>query len=231
MAMEHGVVSAASATQPVEFNVISVTIDGLSTALKVNLPVSVSLAIAVILLGLLLKSIIGGFKGVGAEEVTIRDPFTGTQIKIKANAEDKKIAHRIWTELVTRKAALPFQRDKDVIVEIYNSWHTLFQCVREQIAAIPVEKLRGREKADIEQLIDISTKVLNEGLRPHLTEWQAKYRAWYELAKDSNDNKSKSPQEIQREFPQYDQLVSDIEDVNGKLKNFADELKKIVRSK
>ncbi|MCJ8352353.1 hypothetical protein [Moritella sp.] len=116
-------------------------------------------------------------------------------------------------------------------MEIYNSWHTLFQCVREQIAVIPVEKLRGREKTDIEQLIDISTNVLNEGLRPHLTEWQAKYRAWYELAKDSNDNKSKSPQEIQRQFPQYDQLVSDIENVNSKLKEFADELKKIVRAK
>ncbi|MDH5924026.1 hypothetical protein L8R85_23715 [Vibrio splendidus] len=221
-------VSAAVGTKPVEFNILSVTFDGFSTALSVNLPVSVSLIFAILIVVVGLKYLIGGFKGFGAEEVTIKDPFTGTEVKIKANTEDKKIAHRIWTELVTRKAALPFQRDKDVIVEVYDSWHTLFQCVREQIAAIPVEKLRGREKEDIESLIDISTKVLNEGLRPHLTEWQAKYRAWYESAKAASNGKS--PQELQREYPEYSQLVDDITSVNRKLKEFADELKKIVRA-
>ncbi|OED94281.1 hypothetical protein [Vibrio breoganii] len=77
-------------------------------------------------------------------------------------------------------------------------------------------------------MIDISTKVLNEGLRPHLTEWQAKYRAWYELAKDASNGKS--PQELQREYPEYSQLVDDTASVNMKLKEFADELKKIVRA-
>lgn len=221
-------VSAAVGTQPVEFNILSVTFDSFNTALNVNLPISVSLLFAAVIVVVGLKNLIGGFKGFGTEEVTIKDPFTGTEVKIKANAEDKKVAHRIWTELVTRKAALPFQRDKDVIVEVYDSWHTLFQCVREQIAAIPVEKLRGREKEDIESLIDISTKVLNEGLRPHLTEWQAKYRAWYESAKAANNGKS--PQELQREYPEYSQLVDDITSVNRKLKEFADELKKIVRA-
>jgi hypothetical protein len=221
-------VSAAAQTQPIEFNILSVTFDGLSTALNVNLPVSVSLVLAAVVIIIILKKFAREFKGFSADEVTIKDPFTGTEIKVKANIEDKKIAHRIWTELVTRKAALPFQRDKDVIVEVYDSWHTLFKCVREQIAAIPVEKLCGREKQDIEALIDISTKVLNEGLRPHLTEWQAKYRAWYEVAK-AKDN-SKSPQELQRDYPEYSSLVDDIERVNGKLKEFADELKKIVRA-
>lgn len=217
-----------SINKPVEFHLLSVTFDGFGTVLNLNLPVSIGIVLAIFIGIALLKNILAGFQGFVTEEVTIKDPFTGTEIKVKANIEDRKIAHRIWTELVTRKAALPFQRDKDVIVEVYDSWHTLFQCVREQIAAIPVEKLRGREKEDIEALIDISTKVLNEGLRPHLTEWQAKYRAWYETAKDTN--KDKSPQELQREYPYYSQLVDDIESVNHKLKNFADELKKIVRA-
>lgn len=231
MTVKNEVAAQASNTLPVELNVISIVIDGLNSVLKVNLPISIIVVISIIVFGWILKKTITGFRGFGAEEVTIRDPFTGTQIKIKANTEDKKIAHRIWTELITRKAALPFQRDKDVIIEVYNSWHTLFQCVRDQIAAIPVEKLSGREKIDIERLIDISTQVLNEGLRPHLTEWQAKYRSWYENAKSLDENKFLSPQEIQRSYPYYDQLVSDIEDVNGKLKLFADELKKIVRAK
>lgn len=214
--------------QPMEFNLISVTFDGFDTVLNLNLPVSVSLILTIFITVVVLKKLFGRVKGFTTEEVTIKDPFTGTQIKVKANIEDRKIAHRIWTELVTRKAAIPFQRDKDVIVEVYDSWHTLFQCVREQIAAIPVEKLRGREKEDIEALIDISAKVLNEGLRPHLTEWQAKYRAWYDSAKETNNGKS--PQELQRDYPYYSQLVDDIEIVNQKLKSFADELKKIVRA-
>ncbi|MFG0776785.1 hypothetical protein [Vibrio sp. GLN_1] len=232
MALENEMLSYTNASQLIELNVFSITIDGLNTALKVNLPVSVSLIVTILLvLGIMKKIKLDGFKGFRAEEVTVKDPFTGSQIKIKANTEDKKVAHRIWTELVTRKAALPFQRDKDVIVEVYDSWHSLFHCVREQIAAVPVEKLRGREQVDIEKLIDISTKVLNEGLRPHLTEWQAKYRSWYEFAKNIDNNKTRSPQEIQRDFPEYDQLVSNIEVVNANLKRFADELKKVVRSK
>ncbi|MDR9827714.1 hypothetical protein RCJ22_19110, partial [Vibrio sp. FNV 38] len=201
-----------------------------STTLNLNLPLSIALVIVVLVVFFLLRKISLKFKGFSTDEITVKEPFTGTEVKIKANTEDKKIAHKIWTELITRKAAIPFQRDKDVIVEVYDSWHTLFQCVREQISAIPVEKLRGREKVDIEQLIDISTKVLNEGLRPHLTEWQARYRAWYSHAQNEEQNSDLTPQELQRKYPLYDELVSDIESVNSKLAVFAHELKKIVRS-
>lgn len=179
---------------------------------------------------LLFKKIQPALKNYKTDEITIKEPFTGTQIKIKPSIEDKKIAHKIWTELVTRKAALPFQRDKDVIVEVYDSWHTLFQCIREQIAALPVEKLSGKKKEDTENLIDISMMVLNDGLRPHLTEWQAKYRSWYKVEKEKECNKSISPQDIQRTYVYYEQLVSDIENVNRKLQFFANELKTFVRS-
>lgn len=216
--------------QALEFNILSVTIDGLSTTLNLNIPVSVSLTLVVLLVFFFFRKISPEFKGFRTDEITVKEPFTGTEVKIKANTEDIKIAHRIWTELITRKAAIPFQRDKDVIVEVYDSWHTLFQCVREQISVIPVEKLRGREKVDIEQLIDISTKVLNEGLRPHLTEWQAKYRSWYANAQNEEQYGELTPQELQRKYPLYDELVSDIESVNSKLSVFADELKKIVRA-
>lgn len=48
-------------------------------------------------------------------------------MKICPTWEDIQIAHQIWTELVTRKAAIPFNPDDDVIVEIYDSWYALFQ--------------------------------------------------------------------------------------------------------
>jgi hypothetical protein len=220
--------STIKAEQPRVFDLLSFTLDGLDSTLNVNLSVAGIVVIVILILIIISKFCFKKLKGYGVEEITITDPFTNTQIKIKANIEDKKVAHKIWTELVTRKAALPFQRDKDVIIEVYDSWYALFKCVREQIAAIPVEKLSGREKTDIEALIDISMKVLNEGLRPHLTDWQAKYRVWYEENKIQKP--SMSPQELQRTYPEYEQLVSSLECVNVKLKRFSEELKKIVRN-
>lgn len=219
-----------SASQPIELNIVSIIFDGVSSALKINIPIPLAILSALVIFVLLIKVIKPTLKNYKTDEITIKEPFTGTLIKIKPSIEDKKIAHKIWTELVTRKAALPFQRDKDVIIEVYDSWHTLFQCVRDQIAALPVEKLYGREKEDTEKLIDISMMVLNDGLRPHLTEWHAKFRAWYKLAKEAEIHKSATPQDIQRTYVHYEQLVSDMENVNKKLQLFADELKKFVRS-
>ena len=45
------------------------------------------------------------------------------KIKIKPNYENVQIAHRAWVELTTRKAALPFEDDHDVIVEVYDSYY------------------------------------------------------------------------------------------------------------
>ena len=70
---------------------------------------------------LLVRLCLRGLKSFNTEEITITEPFTKTKVKLKANIEDKKIAHKIWTELITRKAALPFERDKDVITEVYDS--------------------------------------------------------------------------------------------------------------
>src|SRR3989442_1125827 len=47
-------------------------------------------------------------------------------VKIRPSYEDMQIAHRAWAELVTRKAALLFDEENDVIVEVYDSWYQLF---------------------------------------------------------------------------------------------------------
>jgi hypothetical protein len=118
----------------------------------------------------------------------------------------------------------------DVIVEVYDSWYSMFGCIRQQIAEVPVEKLRNRQKEDIEKLIDISTKVLNEGLRPHLTRWQADYRSWYENETLRDANKGKAPQQIQCNYCQYSELFKDMKLVNSKLIDFAEQLKVIIRA-
>lgn len=145
-------------------------------------------------------------------------------VELRPNNEDVQIAHRIWTELMTRKAAQPIDIEHDVIVEIYNSWYALFGRVRQLISDIPGHMLR-KEKST-QELVRIATQTLNNGLRPHLTRWQARFRHWYDKCPD--EQKKKCPQECQRGFPEYDLLIEDMKRVNAQLIQYAAELEKII---
>lgn len=146
-------------------------------------------------------------------------------VELRPNNEDIQIAHRIWTELITRKAAQPIDIENDVIADIYSSWYALFGRVRQLISDIPGHMLR-KEKST-QELVRIATQTLNNGLRPHLTRWQARFRHWYD--KCPEDMKTKCPQDCQRQFPEYEQLIADIKTVNNQLIQYAAELEKIIR--
>jgi hypothetical protein len=143
------------------------------------------------------------------------------------NVQDIQIAHKIWTELVTRKAALPLEPEHDVLVEVYDSWYALFTKVRALISEVPADLLR-KEKST-QELVRISTATLNDGLRPHLTRWQARFRNWYQS--NAERLKDLTPQELQREYPDYDDLVKEMVNINEELISYAKELKKIVDGK
>lgn len=146
------------------------------------------------------------------------------KVELKPNIKDLQIAHRIWTELVTRKAAIPIDPEHDVLVEVYDSWHTLFTRVRELIADLPADLVR--REASTKEIVRVATATLNDGLRPHLTKWQAHFRNWYEINK--KELETKSPQELQRKYPGYNELISDMLVINGQLISYANELKKIL---
>lgn len=57
-------------------------------------------------------------------------------------------------------------------------------------------------------------QVLNEGLRPLLTQWQAPYRRWYEATLKDDD--FRDPQLVQQEFPKYEELVKGLTVINAK---------------
>jgi len=147
------------------------------------------------------------------------------EVEFRPNVEDIQIAHRIWTELVTRKAALPIDPEHDVIAEIYDSWYTLFTTVRQLIGNIPGHLVRTEHST--QELVRIATDTLNLGLRPHLTRWQARFRSWCD--QHAEDLKTKTPQELQCEFPEYEALMADLRRVNEQMIQYATELQKIVR--
>lgn len=146
-------------------------------------------------------------------------------IRFKPNEKDKEIAYKLWVELSTRKLGIPLNMKNDVIYEVYNSWYEFFKITRISLKEFPVSKLKNDNSNEI---INISIDVLNGELRSHLTKWQAKYRRWYELELCKKENKELSPQEIQRKFPEYNELVADLKKVNKWLINYTDLLYEIV---
>lgn len=136
------------------------------------------------------------------------------KLKLLINETDRQIAYKIWVELSTRKIGLPIDLEHDVISEVYDSWHTFFTVTRELVKDVPVNKFRRKET---EQIVRMSIGVLNDGLRPHLTKWQARFRRWYGKATEHSDFVDQSPQEIQQSYPKYDELQADLLAVNQRL--------------
>ena len=149
------------------------------------------------------------------------------RIRLRPNDTDREIAYKVWVELSTRKIGLPIELTDDVIVEIYNSWYNFFSVTRELIKSVPISKVRRK---DTQQIIDLSIEVLNSGIRPHLTKWQAKFRRWYENALDDAANRASTPQAIQRKFPDYASLSEDLMRVNQQLMRYRDKMYELVSS-
>ncbi len=146
------------------------------------------------------------------------------KISFKPNLRDQEIAYKIWVELSTRKIGLPIDLEHDVISEIYDSWHNFFSITRELIKDIPVNKVKNKSTR---QIITLSITLLNKGLRPHLTTWQARFRRWYDRqladAKDDVD-----PQSIQAKYPKFKELKEDMETVNKRLIMYREKMHELV---
>lgn len=143
------------------------------------------------------------------------------KIVLRPNNTDLQIAYKIWVELSTRKIGIPIDLNHDVISEIYDSWYSFFSITREHIKEVPATRFRRK---DTERIIRLSIDVLNSGVRPHLTKWQARFRRWYERQIANEDHIDIDPQEIQKKFPAYDDLQEDLCSVNNKLIHYRQRL-------
>lgn len=187
------------------------------------------LILLVIIFIINIKKIAKFFKGIEFSEIELG---TGNNAKVtlKPNHQVKQIAYKLWVELSTRKLGIPIDVENDVIIEVHESWYKFFAIARELIKEIPAEKANNK---DVKQVIDISTKILNEAIRTHLTLWQARFKYWYNIAKDKYPNTS--PQEIQtkfecsdKSFDCYNEMIDSLIAVNTKLIHYKNLLEKIV---
>ncbi len=147
-------------------------------------------------------------KSINVDQVTLG--IGSNRVTLKYNKKDQEIAYKLWVELSTRKIGLEYKPEYDVIVEMYNSWYNFFAVAREQLKDVPAERIKYSS-----ELIELTEAVLNKGLRPHLTIWQAKFRKWYDLNEDSF--KDETPQQTQKKYPDYDFLMKDLLSTNQKM--------------
>ncbi|OIP01157.1 MAG: hypothetical protein AUJ98_05410 [Bacteroidetes bacterium CG2_30_33_31] len=149
--------------------------------------------------------------------------------KIKRSYQNLYVAHRIYIELVTRKAAIPIDVDKDVLVEVYNSWYSMFKTIREEIKNLPGDYLVDNEST--KKLVDLTIEILNDGLRAHLTTYQAEFRKWYDKELKKEIDSDISPQEIQKRYSKFKELTASMIEVNKTLEAYCDQLKKLIDDK
>jgi hypothetical protein len=149
--------------------------------------------------------------------------------KIKRSYQNLYVAHRIYIELVTRKAAIPIDVDKDVLIEVYNSWYSMFKTIREEIKNLPGDYLVDNEST--KKLVDLTIEILNDGLRAHLTTYQAEFRKWYEKELKNEIASDLSPQEIQKRYSKFKELTDSMIEVNKTLEAYCNQLKKLIDDK
>lgn len=162
-------------------------------------------------------------KRINSKSITIDEITLGigdSSVKLTYNKKDQEIAYKLWVELSTRKIGLILDKENDVITEVYNSWYEFFKVARELLKDIPASRLPYSN-----DLIELTEKVLNKGLRPHLTTWQAKYRKWYE--KEADTNVEDSPQDLQRKYPHYDALINDLIETTKRITEYKNLMKAI----
>jgi hypothetical protein len=152
-----------------------------------------------------------------------------SKLSFRPNLTDKQVAYAIWVELSTRKIGLPIDLKHDVISEIYDSWYNFFSVTRELIKSVPVIRVR---REGTQAIIKLSIEVLNEGLRPHLTEWQARFRTWYERElkryEQAQGKEILDPQQIQEQFPKFKELETDLLRVNASLMRYREKMRELV---
>jgi hypothetical protein len=203
-----------------------------STDWLFSLTLSAWVVVAIVVISIILliwRYWAGGF-AFKSFEIDQADIGIGSQkFSFKPNMTDKQVAYAIWVELSTRKIGLPIDFDNDVVSEIYDSWHGFFTVTRDLVKGIPAQKVR---RDSTQKIIRLSIEVLNEGLRPHLTRWQARFRHWYdrELRKydEGNGEEVLDPQLIQEKFPNFEELKKDMEQVNQSLIKYRNQMYRLV---
>ena len=95
------------------------------------------------------------------------------------DADSLKVAWRIYVEVVTRVAIQELPAGKGLLGEAIASLYALAGEIRSELKPIPP----GRSGGNPESIEGLALALLNEGLRPFLSEWHPRYETFKALGK------------------------------------------------
>lgn len=203
-------------------DIISISLENnKNIVLTLNWIALLAIVVIVVVISQLLKKIahITSKKSVTVNEVTLG--IGNSSVTLTYEQKDKEIAYKLWVELSTRKIGIPYDEENDVIIEVYNSWYEFFKIARDLMKEIPSNRIKYSK-----ELIELTDRVLNDGLRPHLTIWQAKFRKWFDNKSEKSDS-GQSPQELQRQYPDYENLLNNLKKTNSQMIEYKELMRKI----
>ena len=192
-------------------DILTIHVDWLDITVKASNIALIVVALFLLIFHLIRRNIFGKKK---RSQLTIDEVKLGignNTVTMRCDYRDREIAFKLWVEMSTRKIGLILDEEHDVLHEVYDSWYEFFKIARELIKNIPVHCLDVNGTS----LVDVSVKVLNNCIRPHLTKWQAQYRKWYD--EYAENGRGQTPQQIQKNYEHYEAMVKDIIGVNQKL--------------
>jgi hypothetical protein len=200
-------------------------VDPKSLSLSGSVHILVIVAVVAVAIILIVIRLLGrnGFRTLEIDQTEIG--VGNGKVTFKPNNVDRQVGYAIWVELSTRKIGLDIDLEHDVVSEIYDSWYNFFAVTRELIKTVPITRVNDQST---KKIVELSINVLNEGLRPHLTQWQARFRRWYEYQLGKDVECAESPQDIQKRFPLYSDLEKDMLSVNRRLKAYRESMRKLV---
>ena len=161
---------------------------------------------------------------VGTRDLSVNTPG-GLTIGLAISRSDREVAWRIYTQLATRIAVVDFNDDYDSFYLVNVSLHSLFGLIREELASIPVERVR-RDRSD--EMVKFYMSILNEGIRPYLSKWHMPISQWVDKQKKTNPDATYY--ELEKTFPERKEVLADVRSMNLRMKGIGEQLLKIAKA-
>ena len=151
---------------------------------------------------------------VKAVEVNVQLPFGIGGIKFVADETQQKAAWALYVELETRVALQPLDENHGLLREALSSLYAIFDITR------TILKEAGPEVADGENSLGpIAIRILNDGLRPFLSEWHPKLKSHEDIRPPDV-----SQLDHERSWAEHDNLRKSLSLLQNDLKVYADML-------
>jgi hypothetical protein len=146
----------------------------------------------------------------------LKIPWIG-EVDLEPNDSERAAAWSLYVELQTRIAIQPFQIESGLLREALNSLYSLFAFTREVLREAGPDVARTPDSFG-----PIAIKVLTVGIAPFTTRWHQRL-----LQHEALRPQDRTAFEHERQWKEFDVMVSELRVLQDEMKGYADVLLRI----